>query len=62
MKALRIIVGIVGVLVALFAGGCGIFFLSVDPSRDMMWIAIPFGLVPAAIGVLVAWWAFKRRD
>jgi hypothetical protein len=55
MKVLRIIIGIFGLIIAIFCGGCGLYFLAVEPT------ALLIGGVPAAIGGLIAWWAFRRR-
>lgn len=55
MKALRIIIGIFGLLVAIFCGGCGLYFMSIEPTAPLI------GGLPAAAGGLIAWWAFRRR-
>jgi hypothetical protein len=52
---LRIIVGIFGLLVALFCGGCALYFIDVEP------LAIVIGGVPAVAGGLIAWRAFRHR-
>lgn len=55
MKVLRIIAGIFGLLIAVFCGGCGLFFTNVYPP------AVLIGGAPAVVGGLIAWWAFRRR-
>lgn len=61
MKVVRIIIGTFGALLALFGGGCLLFLAPlVSGSKDGILLALWSG-VPALIGILLAWWGFKRR-
>jgi hypothetical protein len=64
MTAIRFLLGIVGVLVALFAGGCSLLlFVSMSGSADdlaLMGDLLP-GVVLAVLGGLIAWGAFRKR-
>jgi uncharacterized membrane protein len=68
MKLLRTLVGIVGIPLAVFAGGCGLLFfasgvteLSAGRNDYGMTVIGPLvGGVPALIGGLVGWWAFRK--
>ncbi len=63
MKVLRIILGIFGSLIALFCGGCGLVFVAGGPNHlEMLALASVLGFLPAALGGLLAWWAFRRRN
>ena len=68
--AIRILLGIVGLLVALFAGGCAVFLFGqmlFDPVQrgyvDAGNIAIVtvLGVVPAVLGGALAWWSWRPR-
>lgn len=67
MKALKIVVGVIGVLVAVFAGGCGLFYFGIGvmtalEGRDdygFIVISLVIGILPGIIGGLAAWWAFR---
>jgi hypothetical protein len=68
MSVGRRLVGIFGILVAIFAGGCGLMFLisgltELAKGRSDYGVSIigPLvGGVPALIGGLIAWWAFRK--
>jgi hypothetical protein len=57
MSLLRVFVGTCGGLVALFAGGCTLYTLTMG---DMGPIPLVIGGIPAAIGAAVAVWAFRK--
>jgi hypothetical protein len=67
LKALKITAGVIGVLLAVFAGGCGLLYFGIGvmtaiEGRDdygFIVISLLIGILPGAIGALVAWWAFK---
>lgn len=70
MRLVRILLGIVGLLVALFAGGCAAILygqMLFDPFQrsyvDASGIAIVaiVGVLPAALGGALAWWGLKPR-
>ena len=64
----RRLLGIFAILVAVFAGGCGLLFLvsglnELSAGRNdygVSVIAPVLGGVPALIGGLIAWWALRR--
>ena len=64
----RRLIGIFAILLAVFAGGCGLLFLAngvteLSAGRNdygMTVIGPLFGGVPALIGGLIAWWAFCK--
>jgi hypothetical protein len=67
----RRLLGIFGILLAVFAGGCGLLFLissvtELAAGRSDYGVSIigqVVGGVPAVIGGLIAWWAFRNpRD
>jgi hypothetical protein len=68
MSVGRRIVGIFGILLAVFAGGCGLLFLigglsELSAGRNDYGVSIispVMGGVPALIGGLIAWWAFRK--
>jgi hypothetical protein len=68
MSLARRLFGIFGILVAVFAGGCGLLFLAsglneLASGRNDYGVSIigpVLGGVPALIGVLIAWWAFRK--
>lgn len=61
MTAIRIIIGIFGCLLAISAGGCGLFFLPIATKPDGTAIVALMSGVPTLIGILLAAWAFRRR-
>ncbi len=62
MKVVRIVLGIFGILVVLFAGGCALIFLPMAAKPDGWLVIALFSGVPALIGALIATWAFRRRN
>ena len=61
MKVFRIIVGIFGVLLALSAGGCGLFFLPIAAKPDGTLMVALISGVPTLIGISMAMWGFRGR-
>ena len=69
MSTARLVGGIIAALVALFAGGCGLFFFIAGMIDEMAgrvtygvpYIAVIIGVVPGAIAGWIAWWALKKR-
>ena len=68
MSIARRLVGIFGILLAVFAGGCGLLFLAsglseLSAGRSDYGVSIigpVVGGIPAVIGGLIAWWAFRK--
>lgn len=68
MSLARRLFGIFGILVAVFAGGCGLMFLAsglseISAGRSDYGVSIigpVVGGIPAVIGGLIAWWAFRK--
>jgi hypothetical protein len=68
MSLVRRLVGIFGILLAVFAGGCGLIFLvsglsEVAAGRNDYGVSVIgplLGGVPALIGGLIAWLAFRK--
>lgn len=70
MTVVRILLGLVGLLVALFAGGCAAILygqMLFDPFQrsyvDASGIGIVavLGVLPAVLGGLLAWWGLRPR-
>lgn len=67
LTPLRWIFAIIGALVTLFAGGCGLFFIGtgiIDNSsyaEVLVVLGLLYGGLPALIGALVWWAAVKWR-
>jgi hypothetical protein len=70
MKALRIILGIFGLLLAILGGGCSLLYFAnqiyaaFTDTHDLDGIGvyvIAVGLLPAVIGGVIARWAFGKR-
>lgn len=67
MSLARRLIGIFGILLAVFAGGCGLLFtvsglMELSAGRNdygVSVIAPVMGGVPAVIGGLIAWWALR---
>ena len=70
MSLLRRLVGIAGLLVAIFAGGCSLLFVAEmiydianglpDSSAFLPFILL-IGILPAVLGATLAWWALRKR-
>ena len=67
MSLARRLFGIFGILLAVFAGGCGLLFtasglMGLSAGRNdygVSVIAPVMGGVPAVIGALIGWWAWR---
>jgi hypothetical protein len=67
MSLARRLLGIFGILLAVFAGGCGLLFTASGLTElaagrndyGVSIIAPVLGGVPALIGGLIAWWALR---
>ena len=69
MSTGRLIVGIIALLVAVFAGGCGLLFVvsgiaetsAGRPDYGITVIGFLIGVLPGAIGAFAAWRIFRKK-
>ena len=65
MQVLKIIIGIISLLLALFAGGCSLLIIAdllsgVQSSYVGIEAVLLIGILPAAFGALIAWLCFRK--